>query len=206
MPSIGEDASQILGTLSPTRKKRSVERPATRARVPRSLWPNLRDHRKTVDRELLRILVNLQALHGWAFITDAGLRVLFCEDTGHMPGVGTMYAALERMRAQGLLHVKWLVKGGLRPDGEVATAGMWLIRVAMSRAERQHFLGRYKRTREIFTGRINHAAVFALMTPVRKVASAPPSTLAADEWGRKREDAKRRARELEAVWRLEHPS
>jgi hypothetical protein len=208
LPIVVTGDEQSLELVAPSRKKRNVDRPETRAKVPRSgpgSWPNLRDHRLTVDREALRILVNLQRARGWAYITDAGLRVAFCEDTGHMPGVGTMYAALERMRALGLLHVVWLLKGGLRPDGEPATAGMWLIRVALNRGERQSFFGRYKRAREKTTGRINHRAVFELMTSKRAAAPAPPaSTLGPSDFERRRDEQLARLRALAPE--LEAPS
>jgi len=185
-PSIGGDASLSLELASAPRKKRNdVERPGTRAVVPRTLWPNFRDTGGSVDYALLRILENLQRRWGWSHVTEAGLRQMVCEDTGKMPGVGTLPAALERLSAQGLLYQEWLIKGGVLPNGEVATAGVRLVRVAASRSERRAFLGRRPKPargrrklraprRVMTTGlRVNHRAVFLLEGAAAKPAPAP---------------------------------
>ena len=192
-PSIGEDASQSLGSVPPPFKKREVDRPQTRAVVPRTAWPNLKEHGKTCEWHLLRILQNLQRGHGYAYITEAGLRTQFCEDTGHMPGVGTLPAALERLERQGVLHQLWLLKGGIRPDGIETTVGMRLIRVAMNRAERQNFAHRRRAGRERTLGlRVQHRQLFELMKAKKDVPKPAPDTSAADF-------ERRRGEQLEAL-------
>jgi DNA-binding PadR family transcriptional regulator len=155
----------------------------------------------TCDADLLRILQSLQRRHGWAYVSERVLRELFEQDTGHAPGVGTIRAALDRMSAQGILHQVWLLRGGLLPDGRVATAGTRLVRVALSRAERHSFMaraagyerafreGRARRRRETTTGKVNQAALFQLMSAARDVRRPPAPETGASEFERMREGA-----------------
>jgi hypothetical protein len=183
---------------------RAVTRPETREIVPRTAWPNFRDHGKSVDAALLRVLCNLQRAHGWSYVTEAGLRKMICEDLGHMPGMDTVRRALDRLAWQGLLHQVWLLKGGVLPDGNVASAGVRLIRVALSRAERASFLARVRRGREKTTGRVNHRALFDLMSAQRKLAPPTPPVADATRMLEERRRAQlAAARELEARWALE---
>jgi len=163
------------------RQRRAIRRPKTREAVPKNECPNFRDHGKSVDAALLRLLCNLQKKHGWAYVSEASLRKMVAEDTGHLPGQDTIRRALNRLeQKQGLLHQVWLVKGGVMPDDpeQVVNAGCRLIRVALSRSERYSFLAqarlRAKRRtgRETTTGRINHRAMFELMT-LQQAAPSP---------------------------------
>lgn len=163
------------------RTKRAVQRPPTRARI--TTWPNFRDHRKSVAGPLLALLCRLQRKHGWTYVAEAGLRKMLCEDTGHMPGMDTVRRALDRLEELGYLHQVWLLKGGVMPDGGETYAGIRLIRVAMSRDERHSFLARarararHREGRETTTGRVNHRALFDLMTVQKSAApsaAAPP--------------------------------
>lgn len=108
-------------------KRRQVRRPETRQVVPRSEHPNFRDHGRMVDRPLLDLLSRLQKRHGRAYASEAGLRQMICEDTGHMPGVGTLPAASKRLGEQGLLVDVWLTRGNILPSGESCNAGVHLL-------------------------------------------------------------------------------
>lgn len=193
-PCEGSSQPQILEGSGSQFKKRTVDRPATRARV--TSWPNFRDHSRSVDESMLRILCRLQQAHGWSYATEAGLRKMVCEDTGHMPGMDTIRRALDRLAAQGLLHQVWLLKGGLMPSGAVSTAGVRLIRVALSRAERQSFHCRARGKREKTTGRVQHRALFELMTSKAKVAPPPAPPDAAHVFEQRRREALAAAHEL----------
>lgn len=184
--------------------RRTVTRPETREIVPRTAWPNFRDHRKSVDAALMHLLCNLQRAHGWSYASEAGLRQKICEDVGHMPGMDTVRRALDRLAELGLLHQVWLLKGGILPNGDVASAGTRLIRVAMSRAERHSFIARARnRGREKSTGRVNHRALFELMTAQRTVAPPPPPLDAARVFEERRAAAVLAAQELARRFELE---
>jgi hypothetical protein len=168
--------------------------------------PSFRASGRTVDAPLLRLLQNLQARHGWAHVTEAGLRKMLAEDTGLRAGEDTVRQALDRIAAQGTLHQVWLVKGGVMPGGEVTYAGVRLVRVAMSRAERTSFAARARGRREMATGRVNHRQLFALMT-AQKTLAPPPHPLG--ELGARRAFEQSRQKQLElagelaARWALE---
>jgi len=185
-------------TCPTARTKRTVQRPETRTAIPKTTWPNFRDHHKSVDRALLDLLCNLQRGHGWSYVAEAGLRKMICEDTGHMPGMDTVRRALDRLAMLGLLHQVWLVKGGVLPDGDVANAGVRLLRVAMSRAERHSFIARARRKdgREKTTGRVNHRALFELMTSQPAAKPLPPKS----NWHELRRIAQDKQHRLLAEW------
>src|SRR5271166_242797 len=100
-------------------------RPTLRVRevVRGEAFPNFRDHGRTVDAPLLRVLASLQRQYGEAFASESGLRAMIWQDTGHMPGVDTIPTALERLERQGLLQQQWLKAGGIKPDGGVCSKG-----------------------------------------------------------------------------------
>ncbi len=112
--------------------------------VPRTEFPNFRDHAKTVRGPLLKLLINLQRRHGETFAAESGLRQMLCEDTKHMPGVGTVPHNLRKMEDEGIIWQEWLYGGGLKPDGEPCDFGMRLIRVAFNRQQRFAFAARAK--------------------------------------------------------------
>ena len=201
-----------MSSCAPAQRcRRTVSRPKTRAIVPRTTWPNFRDHRKSVDHPLLALLCKLQQKHGWSYVAEAGLRKMICEDTGHMPGEDTVRRAIDRLEDKyGLLRQIALKKGGVLPDGRVASAGVRLIRVAVSRAERNSFLARArdrarrKQGRETTDGRVNHRALFELMTVKRKIAPPTPAPAdAARAFEERRQAALIAARELGARFAAE---
>ena len=49
------------------------------------------------------------------------------QDTGHLPGVGTVRAALRRLEKLGIVAQWWLAPGELLPDGEPCRAGTRLV-------------------------------------------------------------------------------
>lgn len=160
--------------------KRTIERPKTRETLGKyrartgTAAPGFRERRKSVDAPLLRIVGNLQKKYGWTYVAEAGLRQMIYADTGILPGQDTVRRALNRLARLGYLHQVDLEKGGVMPGGGVADAGVRLIRVAMSRAERHAFMARSRnKKREKTTGRVNHRAMFELMTAKREVAPTP---------------------------------
>jgi len=167
--------------------------------MPRDRFPNLRDQGRTCDYHLARLVQNLQRRHGVACVTEAGLRMLFYEDTGTMPGVGTLTAALDRFAALGHCYQEWLVKGGVLPNGDVAVAGMRQIRWAVNRGERQAFLGRWRKGRQKTYGlRVNHRAVLELFSSKREVKRAPAADMAQSEFERRRDEQLAALEELAA--------
>lgn len=178
----------------------AVARPRTRQVVPSSVAPNFRDYGKTVDAPLLRLVGRLAARHGEAFASEAGLRFMICEDSGHMPGVGTVPAALERLAAQGLVQQVWLKAGGILPDGSVCTHGTRLI--VLSRGRRQRRTARVANRRAEATQRrvVAHDLQAAIAAVARPLASTTPR---AHELDARREEQLRAARELAARWDAE---
>lgn len=180
-----------------------VTRPATREAIPSTLWPNLRDHGLTVDAALLRILGNLQARYGEAFATEAGLRKMFCEDEGHMPGVDTVVKALRRLEAQGLLEQRHLVRGGILPDGHVCAAGARLIVLHQLRDRKTRRA--WESARERVTRRIDRRRVASLLE-ARGTMFAPAVARDGADDRQRQADAKRtadldRLAELAKTWK-----
>jgi hypothetical protein len=171
--------------------------------VPRTEFPNFRDHSRMVDGPLLNVLASLQKQYGEAFAAESGLRRMICEDTGHMPGVDTIPTALERLEAQGLLTQEWLRAGGIKPDGTPCLKGTRLVRLAVNRRERFAFRSRARERdrRDGTTRRVNRNALQTLAQARASIASAvaPPDDRqqAAD---RKRTEDLRRLAELGDEW------
>jgi hypothetical protein len=184
-----------------------VRKLRTREVVPRAEYPNFRDHGKTVDRVLLRILGNLQRTHGEAWASEAGLRRMICEDEKHMPGVDTIPCALERLERQGLLEQHWLKPGGILPDGRVCTYGTRLVFLPQGRHARRGLVARANR-RDGVTHRTGdrRRALQSLEHARAGIAKqlAPPPTVNSRELDveRKRREDLRRLAELEALWSL----
>jgi len=137
---------------------------AVREVVPRDKHPNLRDHGMTVDRALLELVWRLAKKHGEAFVAESSLRRMYCEDTGHMPGVDTVPSALERFERQGLIAQDWLLRGGILPDGQPCKHGMRLIVPAKNRHERLAFIKRatYRNRRAGVTRKVSRPALEAV--------------------------------------------
>lgn len=155
--------------------RREVRRPKVREVIPRDEVPNFRDHGKTVDRWLLDLLVRLQKKFGRAWASEAGLRFMIAQDTGHMPGVGTIPSALLRLAAQGLLVQVWLYAGQVKPDGGTCDYGTRLIRVTKTEKERsaaRRFFAEHKRTEGVKNRLTGHDAG---MLVARLGAAARPS-------------------------------
>jgi hypothetical protein len=135
LPSSGGAASQIVGSQPPAFKKRVIDRPKTRARVPTSEHPNFRDHGLSVERPLLALLCRLQTRYGYGrmLVAEAGLRKMLGEDTGHMPGVCTVRHALRRLARQGTIVQEALTKGEVLPEGQVVQHGARRIYVPQAR-------------------------------------------------------------------------
>lgn len=197
---------QRIPTQPPPRQLPSVERPALREPVPTSRHPNFRDHGKTVDAGLLRLLCRLQRKHSVAWFAEAGARKMLCEDVGHMPGVGTIPAALKRFEALGLIAHDWCTRGSVMPDGSVAAEGCHLVIVPQVRVP-AHFAranAARKPHERIVHGRINPQRVHELRRRMGAIAPrlANPVDRAAT-LERKREEDLARARELAAKWERE---
>jgi hypothetical protein len=112
------------GLLDPRAKRRPF---GIRQRVPRDRAPGFREHGKMVDRSLLKLVCALQKRYGQAYASEDGLRWMIYQDSGHMPGVGTVRAALRRLERLGIVAQWWLAPGELLPDGEPCRAGTRLV-------------------------------------------------------------------------------
>lgn len=186
-----------MTTSAPVRKLR------TRELVPRSEFPNFRDHGRMVDRPLLNVLASLQRRYGESFASEAGLRRMIAQDVKHMPGVDTIRRALERLEAQGILAQEWLTPGGIMPDGSPCTFGTRLVRLAINRRERFAFRARARRRnrREGVSHRIVRRELGDAHKHIAAAVSGgetPPEREAAA--GRKRESDLARLAELAAEW------
>jgi len=158
-----------------------------------------------VDRYLLDVIASLQRKHGEAFASEAGLRRMICEDSGHMPGVDTVPCALERLADLGLLTQQWLKPGGLLPDGSPCTYGTRLVVIPKCRQQRRGLWSRARR-REGITGRVD-ARQLATLEQARKTIAktlAPPPAPPTDRSieAKRAEDLERLAA-LQAKWSSE---
>ena len=152
LPSIGGDASQNIGLAPLPRKKRNTYdvadrrwRPGTREVVPEAVCPNLRSNGRTLNSQAPRILQNNQRQYGYTFFSEAAFRGMHKADTGYNPGVGTFPAWCNRAAERGEVHVMWLTRGGVMPDGSPCEEGVCLIRYATSDKERARFREAYAR-------------------------------------------------------------
>ncbi len=170
----------------------------TREIVPREEAPNFRDHGKMVDRALLKVIGSLQKKHGEAFASEAGLRRMICEDTGHMPGVDTIPTALERLERQGVVEQRWLKPGGVLPDGSPCTHGTRLVFLPQCRHDRRALRARANR-REGVTNRVDRRALETFTEARATIAKhvAAPDNRQQDADRKRREDLARLA-ELDA--------
>lgn len=185
-----------------------VERPRARARVSTSIHPNFRDHGRMVDSGLLRIVARLQQRFGQCWASEAGLRQMICQDTGHMPGVDTVRRALERLERQGLLLQEYLLPGGIKPDGSPCTHGTRLVWIPQCRRYRRTLAARTKGARRPgVTHRANPRAVRTLEEAIRaigaKIEASPTPSMTAQEFEERRARAIAAAREQAALWELE---
>ncbi len=94
---------------------------------------------------------------------------MICEDTGLMPGLDTVRRALARIERQGIVEQRWLVAGGILPDGNVCSKGTRLVVVPQCRrarralhAAREQVSNRVQR-RELLTLAQARASVFRPM-------------------------------------------
>jgi hypothetical protein len=152
-----------------------------------------------VDKPLLAVIANLQKKHGEAFASEAGLRRMICEDTGHMPGVDTLPSALERLEGTGILVQRWLKPGGLLPDGSPCTFGTRIVFLPQCRRHKQALFHRNRR--EGVTGRPDRRALASLRQARASIAAAltPPPAPVVD-YAQRKADAIAAARELERAW------
>jgi hypothetical protein len=177
----------------------------TREVVPRSRFPNFRDHGRMVDRPLLAVLASLMKKHGEAFASEAGLRRMICEDTGHMPGVDTIPTALERLEETGVLTQRWLKPGGLLPDGRPCTYGTRLVYLPQCRPHRRALASKRNR-REGVTGRPDRRALDTLQAARASIGKAVAPIAERDGGLDRRRDAElARLRDLEAQWAAAAP-
>lgn len=190
----------------PPGERRRVRRLRTREVVPKSEFPNFRDHGRTVDRALLDLIARLQKRYGEAFASEASLRRMVCEDTDFMPGLDTIRRALTRLERQGLLEQHWLRAGGERPDGLVCTHGTRLIVIYQCRRDRramraraQGRAGEQRRVQRRMLHTLEQVRAAAFQP--RELAPEGDARAAALEEKRRRDTE--RARELEAQFAAE---
>jgi len=126
----------------PCRRIKSREVVSTRE------YPNLRDHGRRCERDLLRLVKSLQRKHGTCYAAEPGLRKMIREDTGHMPGLDTVRVALRRMQERGLIWQVHCPAGGIMPDGvSDAHHGTRLIVTIRSKRDLDAFRAATKRLR-----------------------------------------------------------
>ena len=142
---------------------------------------------------MLKVIASLQRRYGEAYASEAGLRKMIADDTGHMPGVRTLTCALERLERQGVLKQVWLQPGDKRtgrpkdrlPTGELVKWGTRAIYIARCRRERFAFRSHARLRRE------ENQRRFLSLTQARTaiaqaVASVTPA-LSADAWEARRQ-------------------
>jgi hypothetical protein len=157
----------------------------TREVVSRVRFPNFRDHGKTVDAPLLKVIASLQKKHGEAFASESGLRRMIAEDTGHCPGVDTVRRALERLERYGIVRQVWLKPGGVLPFGQVCTHGTRLVYLPQCRIERRALVARRRRDGE--TRRVDRRALETLAAARALIGeSVPRAAPAAADFERRR--------------------
>lgn len=176
-------------------------------RQARSDVANFRDHGRMVDRPLLRLLSRLQKMPGgYALVSECSLRAMIHQDTGHLPGVGTIPKALRRMEERlGCVESRWIHKGSTRPDGIMAMVGCLRVRAVFDRNERR-LVKRKARTvdRRVDAGQGDVETFRALRRAVSaSVASSPPEELSDEE--REREYRAKVARSLAWLARATEP-
>lgn len=91
--------------------------------------PNFRDHGLMVDRPLLRLVGSLAKRDGYATVSEASLRAMIHQDTGHLPGVRTVPKALKRIEADGRLEATWIHRGEVGHNDKRAEVGYLQIRL-----------------------------------------------------------------------------
>ena len=174
--------------------------------------PNFRDHGLIVDRALLKLLRSLQRDHSYGWASERRLRIMVHEDTGHLPGVGTLPAAMRRLELLGYVQVRWIHSGGLKPDGSLASRGTLRTRVAVNRDERRTIAREARRVNR----RLNVSARVTYADPVSALVEtlAPAGQRYDDRWTRPSEAAeeqarfdRQKARNVAAweAWMREHP-
>jgi hypothetical protein len=189
--------------VTPPREVRSI---ASRERVPTSEFPNFRDHGRTVERTLLRIIGNLQKRQGTSWASEGGLRRMVCQDSRHMPGISTIAKALVRLAAEGLL-VQVHQRGGhgeVLPDGEPCNFGTRLVWIPRTQRQR-HAAKRFNKAQpqgRVYSTRRSARDVRML---VAKIAAAerpsmPAPAPARDLRARGREQIERARREHPELW------
>jgi hypothetical protein len=196
LPCTGSAPESLEHAPQPFNKANPIARPRTREVIPRARCPNFRDAGRTVDAPLLKVLANLQKKHGEAFASEAGLRHMIAQDTGHMPGTDTIRRALERLEALGLVAQVWLKPGGILPDGGVCTYGTRLVHVPACHRDRRALRARARRDGE--TRRVHRRALAELGSARAQVAAIlTPAPAPAVDFER------RRRAQLEALAALE---
>jgi hypothetical protein len=168
--------------------------------------PNFRDYGMTVERDLLRILGNLQKEYGEAWASEAGLRSMILQDRAHCPGVSTLPKALVRLQEQGLVEKVRLKPGGILPSGEVCTHGTCLIYIPQGRRARRALVTRVKHdARAGETRRIHPRMAHTLEQARAQIGKAvtPLVDARSVDAERKRRDDLARLADLAAQWDAE---
>lgn len=119
-------------------------RPKIGTREVRKDFPNFRDHGLRVDRPLLKIVRSNQRHWGHAALSEAMIRAMVVQDTGHCPGVNTIPKALRRLELDGQLECRWVEANGRHPNGGQVNFGILRIRVAKNSADARAIAGRAK--------------------------------------------------------------
>lgn len=158
---------------------------------------------RTTDRPLLAILSRLQQRYGRAFASEGGLRRMIYEDTGLMPGVGTLVRAIHRLADLGLVVNVWLRAGQELPDGNIAAHGTRLVWVPKARRQRRaakQYNAKQDRRAGYQTRLTGHGAAELVKKLSGAIASAPPAPRESDLIERERARQLRALADLEAAW------
>jgi len=147
-----------------------------RTRERRRDCPNFRDHGLTVDRSILHLLASLQRRHFYAWGSERRFREMIYDDTGHLPGVGTLRAALRRLELLGYLEVRWIWRGTETPDGGVAQRGCLRVRLAVNRGDRRAIVKRAEHIdrRAGVSGRVTRIVPSTFAGVVREMGRGAP--------------------------------
>lgn len=192
----------MVVVAAPTLQPAPVRKLRTREVVPTSEHPNFKNEGRTVEGALLHVLGNLQRRYGEAFASEAGLRRMICEDTAHMPGLDTVRRALDRLEDQGVVEQRWLLPGGIMPDGRVCTHGTRLVVLPQCRRHRRALHTHARRE-----GHTNRVEVRRLRTLDQARASVlRPTPPAVDERAaldRKRREAVEQLAALARAWAVD---
>ena len=167
-----------------------------------------------VDAPLTKVIRSTQRRWGYAALSEAMIRAMILQDTGHVPGVNTIPKALRRLELDGQLECRWVEANGRHPNGGQVDFGILRIRLAKNTQDRRAIAGR---ARHVDRSRGIDGHVVPMPRDFeRAIAKMIPRQLAreggAPSVESREDEAVRKLRTLERVaemidrWPLENPA